>query len=177
MSDQWIPSGPCHGIFSILHQYVAQIVKRLIVAALGCHISVVHCVDLAATQANQRDLGRRTTGDQWLDRQLLRMDALASEFPALFLDALVRSTQTPRYRLDALLQHAWYPSDVYMACTWASLRDEPCTALLDFCRAHPGLTWYQLMMIHEKHETQQRWRQLHAAVVASEVLWGLERQP
>jgi len=67
------------------------------------------------------------TGDAWLDRHLLDINRYAARHPRAFADEMSRYYAVPRPYVEAmLLQAAWTPGDVFMACALAQRVGQSC---------------------------------------------------
>ncbi len=78
------------------------------------------------------------TGDAWIDRHLVDMNAYAARYPQSFDDEVSRYYSVSREYVEALRQQpAWEAGDVFMACALAQVLAQPCRNLVrEWSRDH-----------------------------------------
>lgn len=78
------------------------------------------------------------SGDAWLDRHLIDMNAYAMRYSRSFADEVSRYYSVPRDYVEAMQQQpAWTPGDIFMACALAQRIAQPCRAVVrEWSRDH-----------------------------------------
>ncbi|HEY5972941.1 MAG TPA: hypothetical protein VIT22_13445 [Pseudoxanthomonas sp.] len=125
-----------------------------------------------AQSLREEDDYQPRSGDAWIDRQLVDINAYAARYPRSFTDEMARYYSVPRAYVEAMLQQpAWRPGDIFMACALAQAAAQPCRAVVrEWSRDHadgwagvarrlqakPGSTQYRELR-EDLKETYARW--------------------
>lgn len=78
------------------------------------------------------------SGDAWIDRHLVDINAYAERYPTSFADEMARYYAVPRGYVEAMMkQPDWTAGDIYMACALAKVAGQPCRAVVrEWSRDH-----------------------------------------
>ena len=78
------------------------------------------------------------SGNAWVDRHLVDINAYAARYPQSFLDEVARYYGVSRAYAESLVQQtAWEPADVLMACAIAKTLTRPCREVVrEWSRDH-----------------------------------------
>jgi len=134
---------------------------------------------LAAAQqsADESAAYRVDTGDAWVDTQLQDINYYAERYPESFLDEVARYGGVSRDYIAALFYtHNWQAGDIYFACFWAKAIEHSCRdSVKAWSRAVPEegepKRWADVVASLPTKPTNQHWRTLRHAIVASHDHW------
>ena len=104
---------------------------------------LVLCMGFSAAAQSQQPAPQTTdyqprSGDAWIDRHLIDINAYAARYPRSFADEVARYYSVPRDYVEAMQQQpAWTPGDIFMACALAQRVAQPCRAVVrEWSRDH-----------------------------------------
>lgn len=128
--------------------------------------------EVPATPSPQAAAYMPDTGDAWIDRQLLDMDAYARRYPDSFVDEVARYSATRRDYVQALLQqHHWHAGDIYFACFWTQVMNLPCRDAVREWSRDPAGGWKAVVARLRIVPDNLHYRALRHAIVASYDHW------
>ena len=127
---------------------------------------------LALAQTPQLDYQPRS-GDAWLDRQLVDINAYAARYPQSFVDEVARYYTVPRAYVEAMMQQpAWQPGDIVMACGLAQEVGQPCRAVVrEWSRDHEE-GWEGVAQRLQPPAGKTQYRQLRERIKQSYLRWA-----
>lgn len=139
---------------------------------LALALAGVAGLPLALAQSPQVDYQPRS-GDAWLDRQLVDINAYAARYPQSFADEVARYYAVPRAYVEAMMQQpAWEPGDIVMACGLAQVVGQPCRAVVrEWSRDHEG-GWEAVAQRLHPTPGPTHYRQLRKQIRQSYLHWA-----
>ncbi len=121
----------------------------------------------------------RSTGDAWLDRQLLDIDRYAARYPEAFADELERHAGVPRAYAQALArQPGWHPGDVWFACFLGRAVEATCRSVVRArAVADADAGWEEVAEDFEAEPGSAAYRALKLALADSYRRWARPLDP
>ncbi len=113
------------------------------------------------------------SGNPWVDRHLVDINAYAARYPQSFLDEVARYYGVSRAYTESLVQQtAWEPADVLMACAIAKTLTLPCRAVVrEWSRDHAEGWAGVAKRMQEKPDSKQN-RAIREQIEASYLRWA-----
>jgi len=111
------------------------------------------------------------TGDAWVDRYLIDINAYARRHPDAFIDELVRYGGAYRPSVQQLMQRDWQPGELWFACFWAQLIEVSCDKTIQLRQQYPELAWSERIEYLPVLPDRLHYRALRHALVASFDHW------
>lgn len=95
-----------------------------------------------ASPPDTREAVAARSGDAWIDRRLVDIDAYAARYPAAFVDELVRYYDAPRALVErGIAENRTNSGDLYYACAIAQIAGKPCRGVLAAWERDPSGGW------------------------------------
>jgi NADH:ubiquinone oxidoreductase subunit len=127
--------------------------------------------ETAAQTADEAYLPR--SGDARIDRQLADINAYAARYPQSFVDEVARYYSVPRAYVEAmLLQPAWRPADIFMACALAQVAAQPCRNVVREWSRNHAEGWEGVAQRVQGPTGSARYRQLRERIAETYARWA-----
>lgn len=128
-------------------------------------------IDAGAVEAGPEDLS--STGDGWVDAQLVDIGRYGRRYRDAFIDELVRYRDAPRALVVELLeQRGWEPGDVYFACSLAAVAGRSCRSVVDRRDGPVAIGWSALAGELEAGAGSEAFGRIKRGIVHSYGRWA-----
>lgn len=138
-----------------------------------CALALLVPLALHAQEAAPADEYQPRTGDGWIDRALVDINAYAARYPDSFVDEVARYLDVPRDYAQAMLgQPDWRAGDIHFACALAKVIARPCRDVVRAWSRDHAEGWRGVAKAFDVRPGFMEYKRVREAIRASYAHWS-----